>query len=166
MVLQFQFRLLLAASKSYCVCDWTLEWGSSAGFSRSAWFSQGCPLQPRRSPCGAGWRVCHIVQPSAGDCIYFSFYVISAVFTCFFIVSGLPQSCSFRHCREGRGTLPYELLSTQAPRTFPLSAAQRAAPHGHWTRRGPEPLALCAAVPVLKQIKSFQSFLCVLTIAC
>lgn len=113
MVLKFQFLLSPVAPKYYCVRHWTLECGHNAWFSRSGWLFPGLlPLHATERPVTSGREPCYIVHSRAADCIYFLFYVISAVFTFFFTVFLPPTEFFFRALLGKGGTLCYELLIT------------------------------------------------------
>lgn len=81
-------------------------------------FTGFLPLNLAEAPVMFGRRPWCIVQPRAGDCIYFLFYVISAVFSFFFMVF-LPPTGFFLQALPGEeGTLGYELFSAGGGKEF------------------------------------------------
>lgn len=106
-------------------------------------FSQGCLLKGCTSHVAVGREPYCIVQPRAGDCVYFLFYVISAVFTFFFIVFLPPTEFLFQQCWGRGNTQLWTLQHTRGGKQFsPFSAVQIAAwppqfnPLGIWTDSG------------------------------
>lgn len=93
------------------------------GFGMRLWscliFTGFLPLNVAETPVTFGRRPWYIVQPRAGDCIYFLFYVISAVFTFFFMVFLPPTGLLLQALPGEEGTLCYELFSAGGGKEFP-----------------------------------------------
>lgn len=152
MVLKFQFLLWLVAPNCYCACDGTLECGCSLGFAQG-------PFLPgvARSRVTFGQGPQYIVQPGAGDSIYFLFYVISAAFTFFFIVF-LPPTEFFFQALLGKGAHSVMNSHTQGGKQLSLSTSKLPS-HGHSTHSGSKPiLALLGSCCCVKRYKIISEF--------
>lgn len=158
-LLAFQLLLSLVAPKYYCVCDWSLECSPGLGFSGSGWLSPPAETSPGTAELRvtSGGEPSCIVQPWAGDYLFFDFTLFQLFSLFSLLFSCLLQSSLFK---SGWGKGDTQGRSTQHGEQFsPLSAVQIAFkprpfnPLWAWAHAMSAQLGVAA---VLKWIKSFQ----------